>query len=125
MHIVKRGAMALIAVVALAFMALEVSAGTSHDITHSTCAGYGHTHQYATYTGASTTLTGGSSSECWRYLAFAWWDDYFQDWNWEPIDPGYFNQWKTSPWPTPGKSLHQIKKDGVVGFASVETNSWQ
>lgn len=125
MRIAKRGTLTFVALLALVVTALEVSAGTSQNITHSTCEAYGHTHEYAGYVGASTALTAGRSAECWRYLQFSWWDDFFQEWVDESATWGYSNQWDQFSYPTDGKSYHRLSRDGVGGEANVYTNSWQ
>jgi hypothetical protein len=120
----------LLAVVAAAaltlpLLALGASAGTSHNITHSTCEGYGHTHEYSTYTWAQTTLTNGPGGSCWRYIQFNWWDPYFFEFVPNSAKTGYGDQWDTMSIATNAWSEHKMKRDGVGGEAQVFTNSWQ
>lgn len=121
----RRSFLALVAAAFLAVpFAFEASAGTSQNITHSTCQAFGHTHTYTGYTGASTTLTAGGG-DCWRYLQFTWYDPYFFEYVAESATSGYSDRWDDVSLETDGYSTHKVKKDGVSGEASVGTNTWQ
>lgn len=118
----------VLALVAAAILLLpfvpKALAGSSQNITHSTCDAYGHTHTYTGYTGASTTLTAGGG-DCWRYLQFTWYDPYFPEYVAESPTSGYSDRWDDVGLETHAYSTHKVKKSGVSGEASVGTNTWQ
>lgn len=121
----RRPILALVATAALVLPLIpEALAGSSQNITHSTCQAYGHTHTYTGYTGASTTLTAGGG-DCWRYLQFTWYDPYFPEYVAESPTSGYSDRWDDVSLETDAYSTHKVKRDDISGEASVGTNTWQ
>lgn len=121
----RRSVLALDAAAALVVpLAFPAAAGTSQNITHSTCQAYGHTHDYGTYTWAGTTLASGPG-DCRRSLQFTWYDPYFSEYFTEAAVVGYTDQWDQVGISTHGYSDHEIRKDGVPGSATVRTYTWQ
>lgn len=60
-----------------------------------------------------------------RYLQFTWYDAFFPEYVNEAPTSGYANQWNQVSMSTHGDSDHKVRKDGVLGEASVTTYTWQ